>query len=137
MPTPAAARASPAGTATGASSRNARAAPAAARWDQPCSQSLTGASATGRHACSRAAWTASQIPAGSSAQAAARRSRTGGQPRSHAAPYPATVTSVTGHAAIARAASSSQPPALMILRSSHRHTVSLSHDHTLIAAAPG
>ena len=80
---------------------------------------------------------ASQIPAGSSAQAAVRRSRAGGQPRSHAAPYPIAATSVTGHAATARAASSSHPPALIILRSSHRHTVSFSHDHTLMAAAPG
>ena len=80
---------------------------------------------------------ASQIPAGSSAQAAVRRSRAGGQPRSHAAPYPAPATSVTGHAATASATSSSHPPTLIILRSSHRHTVSFSHDHTLIAAGSG
>ena len=80
---------------------------------------------------------ASQVPAGSSAQAAVRRSRAGGQPRSHAAPYPIAATSVTGHAATARAASSSQPAALIILRSSHRHMVSLIQDHTLIAVGSG
>ena len=80
---------------------------------------------------------ASQIPAGSSAQAAVRRSRAGGQPRSHAAPYPIAATIVTGHAATTSAASSSHPPALIILRSSHRHTVSFSHDHTLMPPAPG
>ena len=109
----------------------------AARWDQPRCHSCTGVSATGRHASRRAARMASQIPAGSSAQAAVRRSRAGGQPRSHAAPYPAAATSVTGHAATARAASSSHPPALIILRSSHRHIVSFSHPHTLMAPAPG
>ena len=70
-------------------------------------------------------------------RAAARRSRTGGQPRSHAATYPAAAASVTGHATTAAAASSSQPVSLTSLRSSHRHTVSLSHDQTLILPAPG
>ena len=69
--------------------------------------------------------------------AAARPKRTGGQPRSHAATYPVTATAVTGQAATARAASSSHPVSLTILRSSHRHTVSLSHDQTLIGPAPG
>ena len=86
---------------------------------------------------SRAPWIATQIPAGISAQPAVRRSRAAGQPRSHAAAYPSAATNVTGHAAMARAASSSQPPTLIILPSSHRHTASFSHDHTLIAQAPG
>ena len=68
-------------------------------------------------------------------QAAARRSRAGGQPRHHAATYPATVTSVSGHAAITIANASSHPAALTALRTSHRHAVSLSHDQTVIAAA--
>ena len=71
------------------------------------------------------------------ARAAARPSRTGGQPRSHAAANPATATSVTGHTATATAAASSHPVSLITLRSSHRHTVSLTHAQTLTAAAPG
>jgi len=73
----------------------------------------------------------------SSAQVAARYSRTGGQPRSHAARYPAAVTTVTGQAATAAAASSSHPVSLRALRSSHRHTVSFRNAHTLTAPPPG
>ena len=70
------------------------------------------------------------------AQAAVRRSRVAGQPRSHAAAYSITAISVTGHAAITTAPSSSHLVTLTVLRSSHTDTLSLSHDHALIAAAP-
>ena len=79
---------------------------------------------------------ASQTAVIGRARAAARPSRTGGQPRSHAAAHPATATSVTGHAATATAATSSHPVSLTTLRSSHRHTVSLSQAQTLIGCLP-
>jgi hypothetical protein len=107
-------------------------------WCQPRSQSRTGASVMACQAgCRRASATSQTAVTGSRQAAAARLSRTAGQPRSHAATYPATTTSVTGHAATAAAASSSHLVTLTILRSSHRHAVSLSHAQTLIAAAPG
>ena len=87
-------------------------------------------------ACCRAPSATSQITVVGRAAAAARPNRTGGQPRSHAAAYPVTVTSVTGQTATARAASSSHPVPLIILRSSHRNTVSFSHDQTLIRCLP-
>jgi hypothetical protein len=71
------------------------------------------------------------------AQAAVRYSRTGGQPRSHAAAYPAAATTVNGQAAITAAASSSHPVSLMVLRSSHRKMVNFSQAHGLTGAAPG
>ena len=129
------ASASPAGTAAGAASMKVRARPAPDTWAQPLDHARPGASAS-----QPGAWTwpaASHAAVIGSDQAAARYSRTGGHPRSHATRYPVTVTSVTGHAATAAAASSSQPAALTALRSSHRHAVSFSHDQTLIAAAPG
>jgi hypothetical protein len=70
-----------------------------------------------------------------SVQAAVRYSRTGGQPRSHAARYPAAPVTVTGQAAMAIAASSSHPVILAILRSSHRATKSFSQDQ-IVTAAP-
>ncbi len=70
------------------------------------------------------------------AQAAVRNKRIAGQPRSHAAAYSITATSVTGHAAITTATSTSHLVTVTVLRSSHRDTLSFSHDHAFIAAAP-
>ncbi len=78
---------------------------------------------------------ASQAAVTGSAQAAARYSRTGGQPRNHAARYPYAAISVTGQMATAIAASASQPAPLAALPISQRHTVSFSQLQTLIAPA--
>ena len=72
-----------------------------------------------------------------SEQAAARYSRAGGQPRSHAAPYPAAATTVTGQAATAATASSSHQVSLTALRISHRKKVNFSHAHTVTTPPPG
>ena len=72
-----------------------------------------------------------------STHAAVRYSRTGGQPRSHAARYPAAATTVTGQAAITVAASSSHPVSLTVLRRSHRKMVNFSQAHGLTGTAPG
>ena len=69
------------------------------------------------------------------AQPAVRYNRTAGQPRRHAAVYPSTATSVTGHAASSATTSSSHLAIRTAMRSSHRNTLSFSHDHALIAAA--
>ena len=72
-----------------------------------------------------------------SAQAAARYSRTGGQPRSHAARYPVPATTVTGQVATAATASSSHQASLKALRISHRKKVNLSQAHTVTTGPPG
>jgi hypothetical protein len=107
------------------------------RWCQPVSQARAGASATGPAARSSTVWAAVQVAAGIRVQAAARRSRTGGQPRSHAAPYPTAAVAVTGHAATAMARSRSQPVSLAILRTSQRNTAILTSDQMLTGPAPG
>ena len=71
-----------------------------------------------------------------SVQAAVRYSRAGGQPRSHAAAYPAAATRVTGHAASTTAASSSHPAILRVLRSSHKKMVNFSQAHGVTGAPP-
>ena len=78
----------------------------------------------------------SQAAVTGSDQAAARYSRTGGQPRSHAVMYPAAVTTVTGQAAMAATASSSHQVSRKALRISHRHAVSFSHAHTVTRPPP-
>jgi hypothetical protein len=78
----------------------------------------------------------SQAAVTGSDQAAARYSRTGGQPRSHAAVYPAAVTAVTGQAAMAATASSSHQDSRKALRISHKAAVSFSHAHTVTAPPP-
>ena len=96
---------------TGASAANTPARCAAASWPQPRAQVRPGS----RAARNPGAWistAASQAAAGSSVQAAARYSRTGGQPRSHAAMYPAAAGTVTGQAATAATASSSHHASL-------------------------
>jgi hypothetical protein len=71
-----------------------------------------------------------------SAQAAARYSRTGGQPRSHAI-YPVAATAVTGQAAIAATASSSHQASLKALRISQRKKVNFGQAHTVTGGPPG
>jgi hypothetical protein len=72
-----------------------------------------------------------------SAQAAARYSRTGGQPRSHAVTYPVAATTVTGQAATAATASSSHQVSRAALRISQRKSVNFSRDHTVTGGPPG
>ena len=73
----------------------------------------------------------------SSAQAAARRSRAGGQPAQPRRQVPGRGDQVTGQAATASGDSSSHPATLTILRSSHRQTVSFSQDHDAHRGASG
>ena len=70
-------------------------------------------------------------------KSAARRSRAGGQPRSHAAPHPMTAGAVTDQAASASPIGTSHRMIRAALRISHKLTASLSQDRTLIAASPG
>jgi hypothetical protein len=70
-----------------------------------------------------------------SVQAAVRYNLTGGHPMSHADTPPTAAVSVTGHAAMTIAATSSHPMSLAILPSSHTATKSLSHDQ-IVTAAP-
>ena len=121
----------------GASTANVRAAACAAGYGQPGAAARPGNSAAAPSWSPRTADAASQAAGSSSDQPAARSSRTGGQPRHHAAAYPASATRVSGHVASIATSSSSHPAALTALRSSHRPAASFSHDHRVIATAPG
>ena len=105
------------------------------RWFQPPAQVRPGS----RAARNPGTWISrviSHAAVTGSDQAAARYSRTGGHPRSHAATYPVAVTTVTGQAAMAATARSSHQASRKALRISHRHAVSFSHDHTVTVPPP-